>query len=169
VPTLEDRDAHLVAAEPTPRHAQHVQRVDVASQERFLPARSEETSPQLLKQPLTVIQIHAPAVPELLALDARGGGALLHEAGVVEDQDTVRLSEAFGDVALEFVTDVVRVSAGTGEQVLQSVGGGVACVFGQLPAVLAGDAGRGCIRSRGGPCKTAPDALPAHYTHHASL
>lgn len=72
-------------------------------------------------------------------LHARGGGALLDEAGVVNDQDSVAPPEAFGDVVLELVTDLVRVPAGTGEQVLQPVGGGVTGVLGQLPAIFAAD------------------------------
>ena len=73
----------------------------------------------------------------VLALDAGGDGALLDEAGVVDDQDTVGGAEALGDVGLEVVADLVCVPAGSCEQVLQPVRGRMACVLGQLPAVLA--------------------------------
>ena len=70
-----------------------------------------------------------------------GGGALLHEPGVVNDQYAALSAELFGDVGLQVVTDLVRVPAGAGEQVLQAVGGGVAGLLGQLPAVFAGHRG----------------------------
>ena len=73
----------------------------------------------------------------VLALDASGDGALLDEAGVVGDQDAVGGAEAFGDVGLEVIADPVCVPAGSCEQALQPVRGRMACVLGQLPAVLA--------------------------------
>lgn len=52
------------------------------------------------------------------------------------DQYTVGAAQVSGDVGLQVVADVVGVPAGSGEQVLQSIGGGVADVFGKLPAIL---------------------------------
>lgn len=50
-----------------------------------------------------------------------GGGALLHEAVVVEDQHTVWLAELCGQVRLEIVADAVGVPPAVGERVLQAV------------------------------------------------
>jgi hypothetical protein len=74
-----------------------------------------------------------------LALHASRGGALLEEAGVVEDEDPVGLAEPFGYVVLEVVAELVGVPAGTVEKPLKAVGGAVSGVFGQLPAVRAAD------------------------------
>lgn len=62
---------------------------------------------------------------------------LLHEAGVVEDQHAVCTAELFSHVCLQVVAQAVGVPAAVGEQVLQAVRGGVAGVFGELPAVLS--------------------------------
>lgn len=64
----------------------------------------------------------------VLALNPGGGGALLDEAGVVDDEDPVVLAELVGDVLLQVVADVVGLPLRAGEQVLQTVGGGVACL-----------------------------------------
>ncbi len=74
----------------------------------------------------------------VLALDPGGGGALLDEPGVVDDEDAITLAELVSDVFLQVVADVVRVPLRSGEQVLQAIGGCVACLLGQLPAVLSG-------------------------------
>lgn len=58
---------------------------------------------------------------------------------VVEGQDSVGLAEFVGDVCLQVIADVVGVPGGPVQQLLQAVGGAVACVFGQLPAVFAAD------------------------------
>jgi hypothetical protein len=68
-----------------------------------------------------------------LALHAGRGGALLDEAGVVEDEYPAVLAEPLGDVCLQVVADLVGVPAGAVEQALEAVGGGVANVFSQLP------------------------------------
>lgn len=75
----------------------------------------------------------------VLALHSGGGGALLHEAGVVENQHTVWTAELFGHVGLQVVAQAVGVPAAVGEQMLQTVRDVVAGVLGELPAVLAAD------------------------------
>ncbi|KOG10270.1 hypothetical protein ADK34_35640 [Streptomyces viridochromogenes] len=74
-----------------------------------------------------------------MALDAGGGGALLDESGVVDDQHTAVGPKTFGDVGLQVVADLVRVPAAAGHQSLKAVRCGVTRVFGKLPAVLAAD------------------------------
>ncbi|GAA1544426.1 hypothetical protein GCM10009730_61960 [Streptomyces albidochromogenes] len=49
------------------------------------------------------------------------------------------MAELIGDVCLQVVADVVGVPGGSVQQPLQAVGGAVACMFGQLPAVFAAD------------------------------
>ncbi|WTB52370.1 hypothetical protein OIC43_39710 [Streptomyces sp. NBC_00825] len=46
-----------------------------------------------------------------------------------------------GDVFLQFIADVVGLPLRAGKQMLQTVGGGVACLLSQLPAVLPGHRG----------------------------
>lgn len=71
----------------------------------------------------------------VLALHSREGCAFLDEAGVVDDEDPVGFAEVVDDVCLQVVADVVGVPGGSVQEPLQAVGGAVACVFGQLPAV----------------------------------
>src|SRR4029079_4636262 len=66
-------------------------------------------------------------------------GALLEEAGLVNDQHPVGVAEVGQDVLAQVVADRVGVPVGTAEQVLDAVGGGVAETLGPLPGVLALD------------------------------
>jgi hypothetical protein len=75
-------------------------------------------------------------VPEYWRCTACGGGAFFDEAGVVEDEHSAELVR---DVCLQVVADVVGFPGGAVQQPLQAVGGVVASVFGELPAVLAAD------------------------------
>ena len=64
-------------------------------------------------------------------------GALLEEAGLVEDQDGVGIAEGLDDVGPQVVADRVGVPVGPAQQVLDAVGVVVADLLGQLPGVLA--------------------------------
>jgi hypothetical protein len=74
-----------------------------------------------------------------LALHAGRSGALLDEAGVVDDEDPTVLAEALGDVCLQVVADVVGVPGRPVQQPLETVGGAMSGELGQLSAVFAAD------------------------------
>jgi hypothetical protein len=65
-------------------------------------------------------------------------GALLEVAGLVDHQDRARASQVLDQVAADVVADGVVVPDRPGQQVLQAVRGGIPCVLGDRPAVLAG-------------------------------
>lgn len=65
-----------------------------------------------------------------------GDSALLQEAGLVDDQHAVRLTEPLGYLVLQIVTDLIRVPLAPRQQLLQSVRGVVARLLGYLLAVL---------------------------------
>ncbi len=84
---------------------------------------------------------------DLAVLDAAGGAGilagytdrlapLLQKPGLVHDQHAFGVPEALADVAEQLVADRVGVPVGPRQQVLHAVGGRVAEVLGQLPAVL---------------------------------
>jgi hypothetical protein len=73
----------------------------------------------------------------VLPLHPGGGGALLDESGVINDQDALVGAEVFGDVSLQVVAYPVGLPAALPQEVLQPVRGGVPGELGQLPGVLA--------------------------------
>lgn len=75
----------------------------------------------------------------VLPLHPCRGLALLEEAGLVHDQDTVLDAEVFGGVGAYLVADRIGVPAGLAQQTLHRPGPGVARLFGKLPAVLPFD------------------------------
>ncbi len=80
--------------------------------------------------------LDAPGRPAVLALDADGVRALLEEAGLVEDQDGLFVTEVLDDVAPEVIADGLGVPIGRIEEALDAVGGGLAEEFCEVPAVL---------------------------------
>lgn len=75
----------------------------------------------------------------VLPLRPRRGPALLHEAGLIDDQNTAVGAEVADGVGAQVVTDGIGVPAGVAQQALHRPGPGVTGLFGQLPAVLALD------------------------------
>lgn len=73
----------------------------------------------------------------ILPLHPGRGGALLDEAGVIDDQLTLRCAELLCCIGLQVIAETVGVPAAVGQQVLESVRGGMASVLSKLPAVLA--------------------------------
>ena len=73
----------------------------------------------------------------VLALDPDRGGALLEEPRLVGHQHRVRVAQVLDHVGAQVVADQLRVPVGGGQQPLHAVGGALAGVLGQLPAVLA--------------------------------
>jgi hypothetical protein len=81
----------------------------------------------------------SPGRAGVLPLHARRSSALLEEAGLVDDQDTVGLTEPFGHVFLQVVADLIGIPPGPVQQVLQAGRNVVADVLRELPAVLPTD------------------------------
>jgi hypothetical protein len=75
----------------------------------------------------------------ILALDADRLGPLLEEAGFINDQDGVFVTEMLDDIGLEVIADLFGVPVSSSEEALDAVGSSVADVFGDLPAILAFD------------------------------
>jgi hypothetical protein len=73
----------------------------------------------------------------ILAFDADGFGALLEEASFVDDEDGLRVAKVLNDIGSQVVTDLVGIPVSNSEQALDIIRGGVADVFGDLPAILA--------------------------------
>jgi hypothetical protein len=63
--------------------------------------------------------------------------ALLDEAGLVQHQHGVRITQLLDDVGLQVVADLLGIPAHAAEKVLHPVGRGIAGTLGQLPAILA--------------------------------
>jgi hypothetical protein len=63
--------------------------------------------------------------------------ALFHVAGFVDHQDRTGIAEGVNDILAQIIADLLSVPAGAGQQVLQPVGGGIASVLGDGPAILA--------------------------------
>ncbi len=91
-----------------------------------------------------IAQIHR----DLGVLDAPGGAGVLalhpdrmrplfHVAGFIEDQDGVEVAEGVNNIVTQVVTDRVSVPFRPRQQMLQAVGGGIATVLGNRPAILA--------------------------------
>ncbi|GHE29209.1 hypothetical protein GCM10017771_44790 [Streptomyces capitiformicae] len=80
--------------------------------------------------------LDTPGCAGVLALHSRRGVALLHEAGLVHDQDTAVGAEVLDGIGTQAVTDGVGVPAGEAQQPLHRPRPGQAGLFGQLPAVL---------------------------------
>jgi hypothetical protein len=85
---------------------------------------------------------------DLAVLDPAGGagvlplhtgrlGALLEEAGLVDDERAIGVGQVLHHIGAQIVADGVGVPVGASEQVLDAVGAVVAEVLGHLPAVLA--------------------------------
>jgi hypothetical protein len=73
----------------------------------------------------------------VLALYPDRAGALLEVPGLVDHQHRTLLTEVLDQVVAHVVADPVVVPDRPGQQVLQAVGGGLAGVLGNRPAVLA--------------------------------
>jgi site-specific DNA recombinase len=85
--------------------------------------------------------------PELAVVDLAGGarilalhpdrsGALLEEARLVRHQHRTRVTQVLDHVGAQIIADLVRIPVGGGQQPLHAVGGALAGVLGQLPAIL---------------------------------
>jgi site-specific DNA recombinase len=74
----------------------------------------------------------------VLALDPDRVAALLEIAGLIDHQHRARVAEVLDQIIPDVVADRVVVPDRSGQQVLQAVRGGVPCVLGECPAVLAG-------------------------------
>lgn len=77
-----------------------------------------------------------PAVPGVLPLHPRRGPALLHEASLVDDENTAVGAQVFDGIGADVVANSIRVPAGVAQQALHRPGPGMGGLFGQLPAVL---------------------------------
>ena len=81
-------------------------------------------------------------VPQALARDAAGVRALLEEAGLVHDEHTAgHISKLLTDVGAQVISDTVGIPGGLVEETLDTVRLGLPHHLGELPAVLALDAG----------------------------
>src|SRR4051794_6209620 len=91
-----------------------------------------------------IAQVHG----DLRVLDTPGGAGvlplhpdrvrpLLHVPGLVDDQHRTGLAEVLDDVVAQILLDAVGVPSGPRQQMLHPIGGGVAGMLGQRPAVLA--------------------------------
>jgi hypothetical protein len=78
----------------------------------------------------------------VLALDADRAGALLHVAGLVDDQHRPVVVQVLHHVAAHVVTDGVGIPLGPAQQVLHAVRSGFAGPLGDGPAVLARQVGQ---------------------------
>jgi hypothetical protein len=83
----------------------------------------------------------------VLALYPRRGPALLHKAGLVDDENAAVGPEVFDDVGANVASDGIRVPAGVAQQALHRPGPGVAGLLGQPPAVFVGAGGRPRLNS----------------------
>ena len=78
-----------------------------------------------------------PAVPVYWRCTPTECDALLHVAGLVDHQDRAGVAEGVDDVVTQIIADRVGVPFRPRQQVLQPVGGGIAAVLGDRPAILA--------------------------------
>ena len=81
--------------------------------------------------------LDAPGGAGVLALHPDRMHALLHVSGFIEDQYRVRVAEGVDDVVTQIVADRFGVPFRPRQQMLQPVGGGIAAVLGDRPAILA--------------------------------
>jgi hypothetical protein len=68
--------------------------------------------------------------------------ALLEVPGLVDDQHRARVSQVLQQPVADVVADGILIPDRPGQQVLQAVGGGLAGVLGDRPAVLSGQVGQ---------------------------
>jgi hypothetical protein len=73
----------------------------------------------------------------VLALHPDGPAALLEVAGLIDDQHRTRVTQVLDQQGAHVVAHRVVVPHRPAQEVLQAVGGGVAGVLGDRPAVLA--------------------------------
>jgi hypothetical protein len=78
----------------------------------------------------------------VLALHPDRAGALLEVSCLVDHQHRARVTEVLDQVVAHVVADGVVVPDRPGQQVLHAVRGGIPCVLGDRPAVLAGQVGQ---------------------------
>jgi hypothetical protein len=78
----------------------------------------------------------------ILPLHADRVRALLQKAGLIQHQHSIRIAKMLDDIGPQVVANLLGVPAHAAEEVLHSVGRGVASGLGQLPAVLALDRGQ---------------------------
>jgi hypothetical protein len=92
---------------------------------------------------------------------------VLEIAGLVDDQHRLGVAQVLDEVGADVVADGVLVPDGPGKQVLHPVGGGVAGVLGDRPAILAWQVGEQATRERPGPPaklhSSEPTCDPAHH------
>jgi hypothetical protein len=86
--------------------------------------------------------------------------ALLHEPGLVQDQDRPGIAEVLHHVGSKVVADRVRVPAHPAEEVLHPVRRAVARRLGELPAVLAFHGGEQPAQVRQRPAPRLDPAEP---------
>jgi hypothetical protein len=78
----------------------------------------------------------------VLALDADRASALLHIAGLVDDQHRPVVVQVLHHVAAHVVADLIGIPLGPAQQVLHAVRSGLASPLGDGPAVLARQVGQ---------------------------
>jgi hypothetical protein len=99
----------------------------------------------------------------VLALDPDGAHALLQVPGLVDHEDRVGVAEAGGDVVTQVIPDSVGVPAGAPEEVLHAMRVGVTGVFGDAPAVLAGQLSEQPEQEPAGPAAGLDPGEPGGY------
>jgi hypothetical protein len=78
--------------------------------------------------------------PRVLSFHTNGLRPLLEESCLVNDQDGVRIAEAFDTIGPRIVANEIGLPLGPGDEALPVDGSLFAQFFGQLPTVLAFDA-----------------------------
>ena len=76
-------------------------------------------------------------MPDVLALHPDRMHALLHIAGLIDDQDRAGITEGVDDVVTQIISNPVGVPFRPRQQMLQPIGGGITAMLGDRPAILA--------------------------------
>ncbi len=84
---------------------------------------------------LAVFDLSGAAAP--LGFDASGMSALFGKAGFIEGQDGVLGAQMLDGIGPQVIAEQIGVPDRVGEQVLHTIGGAFASVFGELPTAFA--------------------------------
>jgi hypothetical protein len=98
---------------------------------------------------------------DVLALHPHRVSALLEVASLVDHQHRGPVSQVLQQVVADVVVDPVVVPDRSGQQVLQTVRGGLTGVLGERPAVLSGQVGQQPEHERPGASSWLDPAEPA--------